>query len=76
VRFIQQMDDEAAALAASRWLAGHYPRHRDAQTLHALLAEAKGQNAEALSAARRALALDPNERQARSVIERAGARRP
>jgi len=76
VRFIQQMDDEAAALAASRWLAERYPRHRDAQTLHALLAEAKGQKAEALSAARLSLALDPNERQARSVIERLTAESP
>ncbi len=73
VRFIQQMDNEAAALASARWLAARHPQYRDAQMLHALLAEAQGQKSEALMAARAALALDPNERQARSVAERAAS---
>ena len=75
-RFIGQMDDNPSALAASRWLALRYPRNGDAQTLYALLAEAVGTKSDALSAARAALALDPNNRQARSVLDWAVAPNP
>lgn len=70
VRVIQQMGNEPAATAVARWLATHYPAYRDAHTLHALLAEAQGDKLGALTSAKAALALDPNERQARSVVER------
>jgi hypothetical protein len=73
---ISQMDDNAAALAASRWLASRYPQQGDPQTLHALLAQAEGDKAEALAAASAALALDRNDRQARSVAEWAAQAKP
>lgn len=69
VRVIQQMDDNAAALVASRWLAKRYPQHGDAQTLYAVFAQAVGNKPEALAAARAALALDRNNRQARTIAE-------
>ena len=70
VRAIERMDDNPSALAASRWLAQRYPTARDPQVLYALLAGELGSKEEALTAARAALALDPNNRQARSVVER------
>lgn len=69
VNAIQQMDDNAGALVAARWLAARYPGQGDPQTLHALLAQAEGKKAEALAAARAAIALDRNDRQARSVAD-------
>jgi len=69
LRAIEAMDDSSSALAASRWLAQHYREEVSPQVLYALLAEAVGSKTEALSAARAALALEPNNRQARSVLE-------
>ena len=74
IRAIERMDDNPSALAASRWLAERYPTARDPQVLYALLAGELGSKAEALTAARAALTLDPNNRQARSVIERLSAK--
>jgi hypothetical protein len=72
-RSIGQMDDNPSALAASRWFALRYPANGDAQTLYALLAQAVGTKADALAAAKAALAIDPSNRQARSVLEWAEA---
>jgi len=62
------------ALAAASVAAGRFPHSHDSQLVHALLLERSGQSAEAVQAARRALAIDPNSRQARALIERVEVR--
>jgi len=69
IRAIQVMDDNPSALAASRWLAEHYRKEVSPQVLYALLSEALGSKTEAVIAARAALALEPKNRQAQSVID-------
>jgi hypothetical protein len=59
-----------AALALARWTAGRFPRSSDAATVLALVANAGGLKAEARKAAEAAVALDPNNRFVRSILER------
>ena len=70
VRAIQAMDDNPSALGVSRWLARRYPAELSPQVLYGLLLQALGgSKAEAAEAARSALALDANNRQAKSIMD-------
>ena len=60
--------DEAALLVA-RIAAQRFPVSHDSQLVHAILLERAGKP-EAEAAGRRAMAIDPNSRQARSLLER------
>ena len=75
----QQMLSAAQAIAAKQpqsalaiaAIASHrFPDSHDARLIHGLLLERVGSFAAAASEARRALAIDPNSRQARSLLER------
>ena len=75
VRAIQMMDDNPSALAASRWLARRFPQELSPQVLYALFLQGLGgTKADAAAAAKAALALDPNNRQAKSVMDWASAK--
>ena len=70
VQSIQLMDDNPSALAASRWLAQRFPSELSPQVLYALFLQALGgTKADAAAAAKTALAIDPNNRQAKSVMD-------
>lgn len=58
------------AMAAAETAAREFPNSHDAQYVHAWVAEQAGKPATAVDAVRRALAVDPNSRQARSLLER------
>ncbi len=62
--------EREAALIVSRLAAERFPRHVDSVNVFAHIAAAQGENSEARAAARRVLELDPNNRQARSLLER------
>ena len=62
----------AEALALGRWALARYPRHDGIATMQALVAEAAGDKAEARRAAAAALAIDPNNRQATTVLRNLG----
>ena len=57
------------ALALARWTAGRFPKSTDAATVLALVANAGGLMDEARKAATAAIALDPNNRFVRSILE-------
>ena len=59
---------KAEALELSRWTLRQFPEHIDVVTVMAMIAEAAGEREEAVQAARRALAIDPNNRQAMTVL--------
>jgi len=59
-----------SALAIAAIAAERFPDSHDARLIHGLLLERAGRFAAAASEARRALAIDPNSRQARSLLER------
>ena len=61
------------ALALARWTVARYPRSTDAATVLALVADAGGLKEEARKAATAAIALDPNNRFVRSILERSGS---
>lgn len=63
-------DQREAALTVARLGAERFPDHVDAVNVYAHIAAAQEQNDEARIAARRVLELDPNNRQARSLLER------
>ncbi|MBA3578335.1 MAG: hypothetical protein H0W39_12140 [Sphingomonas sp.] len=58
------------ALAVAEVAAARFPRSHDAQLVFAFLLERAGRTAAAVEAARRALAIDPDSRQGRSLLER------
>jgi hypothetical protein len=58
------------AVVAARWAARKHPDSSIAATVLAMVAEQQGQKSEALSAARNALRLDRNNRNARSIADR------
>ena len=60
---------DAVAIAVAELAAGRFPRSHDAQLVLAILSERAGRIAEAAAAARRAIAIDPNSRQARALLE-------
>ena len=59
----------AVAIAVAELAASRFPRSHDAQLVLAILASRAGRVGDAAAAARRALAIDANSRQARSVLE-------
>ena len=59
-----------SALAIAAIAAERFPDSHDARLIHGLLLERTGRFAAAASEARRALAIDANSRQARSLLER------
>ena len=59
-----------AALALARWDAGRFPNSADAATVLAFVADAAGHKDEARKAALAAVAIDPNNRFVRSILER------
>jgi tetratricopeptide (TPR) repeat protein len=63
------------SLELARLTAERFPASAEAHNLRALLAEALGERDLAMSAARRAIEIDPNQRSARSVLERLQAPR-
>ena len=64
-------DQGAAALAVARWTAKRFASSTDAASVHGSVAEAQGQLAEAATAGAAAIRLDPNNRFARALLERA-----
>lgn len=62
-----------AALTLARWTASRFPRSTDAATVLALVADAGGLKDEARKAALAAIALDPNNRFVRPILDRAGS---
>ena len=63
-----------AALALARWTAQRFPKSSDSATVRAMIAHAAGWMDEARSAANAAIALDPNNRNARSLLETLSAK--
>ena len=63
-------EQSEAALIVARLGAARFPDHVDAVNVHAHIAAARAEGEEAIAAARRVLELDPNNRQARSLVER------
>jgi hypothetical protein len=61
---------QAAALTLARGTAARFDRSSDAATVHAMIAEAAGDRSAAEAQARRALQLDRNNRNARSLLEK------
>jgi tetratricopeptide (TPR) repeat protein len=61
------------ALLVAELATSHYPNYRDAFLVQAYLAEANGRKETAREAGKRALQLDPNNRLARTLIERLGS---
>lgn len=62
------------ALLVAQLAAEKFPASHDAQLVHASIAERAGQPDVALAAARRAIAIDANSRNARALIERVTAK--
>jgi hypothetical protein len=58
------------AVAVAQIAASRFPRSHDSQLVLALVLERAGRTADAAQAARRAIAIDPNSRQARLLLER------
>lgn len=65
---------EEALLVAER-AARRFPRSHDAHLVHAFVADRAGRLQLAADAARRAIAVDPDSRQARSILERVEQKR-
>ena len=61
--------DKAAALRLARWTATRLPKSSDAATVLAFVAQAAADPVLALASAKRAVALDPNNRAVRSILE-------
>ena len=57
-----------AALALARWTAGRFPKSSDAATVRGMVADAAGLRDEAREAAATAIRLDPNNRNAQSLL--------
>jgi hypothetical protein len=62
--------NKAAALRLARWTAARLPNSSDAATVLALVADRNGETVEARRSAERAIAIDPNNRSARSLLDR------
>jgi hypothetical protein len=65
--------ESAAALTLARWTASRFPRSTDAATVLALVADSGGLKDEARKAALAAIALDPNNRFVRPILDRTGS---
>jgi hypothetical protein len=63
-------DDKASALRIARWAAERLPKSTDAATVLALVADSAGLRDEARKAALAAIAIDPNNRSVRAILER------
>ena len=60
------------ALALARWTAKRFPKSSDAATVRAMVADAAGLGQEARAAAAAAVMLDPNNRNAKSLLAKLG----
>jgi hypothetical protein len=63
-------DDKASALRIARWAAERLPKSTDAATVLAFVADSAGLRDEARKAALAAVAIDPNNRSVRAILER------
>jgi hypothetical protein len=64
---------QPAALVLARWTADRFPRSTDAATARAVVASSAGLMDEARAAAKTAVALDPNNRNAGSILHKLAA---
>jgi tetratricopeptide (TPR) repeat protein len=68
--FLNNAKQPEQALLVAQLTTEHYPNYRDAFLVLGFLAEANGRKEVARDAAKRALQLDPNNRLARTLVER------
>jgi hypothetical protein len=69
---LQGREKNQEALSLARWSAQHFPNSTDLASLHASIAEAAGLKEEAVRAGYAAMKNDPNNRFARSLLQRLG----
>jgi len=71
---LSRAKQQDAALALARWTAGRFPKSSDAATVRGMVADAAGLRDEAREAAATAIRLDPNNRNAQSLLGRLNAK--